>query len=251
VHIKPKTRPISIEMKADLERLEAIVDKHQHIAIEFCGALREIRDRRLYRSTHETFEEYCKDRWGFASSRARQLIAAADTPPAVKAPGGGMVPLSMRARSELAKAPKETHDKVLKQAKRIQAKKNKGVTGEKPVVTTQAVAEAVAEAAAVEQEKQRPPTKAEKAIAQAFQFTDLAGEVIRIKKTALAIAEVELGYELSNHEITDLCDRLASHLRAAAPHAPCPCSGIQEYCPQCHGRGWITKDQESRMEKTA
>ncbi|AUB44680.1 Site-specific DNA-cytosine methylase (plasmid) [Nostoc flagelliforme CCNUN1] len=28
-------------------------------------ALAELRDRRLYRSTHSTFEEYCKDRFGF------------------------------------------------------------------------------------------------------------------------------------------------------------------------------------------
>jgi hypothetical protein len=28
-------------------------------------ALMELRDRRLYRSTHSTFEEYCKERFGF------------------------------------------------------------------------------------------------------------------------------------------------------------------------------------------
>jgi hypothetical protein len=39
-------------------------------------ALRELRDRRLYRSTHKTFEEYCKDRFGFGRSRSYRLIDA-------------------------------------------------------------------------------------------------------------------------------------------------------------------------------
>ncbi|MBW4565949.1 MAG: hypothetical protein KME32_33690 [Mojavia pulchra JT2-VF2] len=40
-------------------------------------ALSELRDRRLYRSTHKTFEEYCKDRFGYNRSRSYQLIDAA------------------------------------------------------------------------------------------------------------------------------------------------------------------------------
>ncbi|WP_242054704.1 hypothetical protein [Nostoc sp. FACHB-190] len=40
-------------------------------------ALMELRDRRLYRSTHTTFEEYCKDRFGYNRSRSYQLIDAA------------------------------------------------------------------------------------------------------------------------------------------------------------------------------
>jgi hypothetical protein len=40
-------------------------------------ALMELRDRRLYRSTHRTFEEYCKDRFGYNRSRSYQIIDAA------------------------------------------------------------------------------------------------------------------------------------------------------------------------------
>ena len=39
-------------------------------------ALKEIRDRRLYRSTHQTFEEYCADRFAFTRRRPYQLIDA-------------------------------------------------------------------------------------------------------------------------------------------------------------------------------
>ena len=41
-------------------------------------ALTELRDRRLYRSTHKTFEEYCRDRFGHSRQQSNYLIAAAD-----------------------------------------------------------------------------------------------------------------------------------------------------------------------------
>lgn len=37
-------------------------------------ALADIRDRKLYRDGFTTFELYCKERWKFTSSRARQLL---------------------------------------------------------------------------------------------------------------------------------------------------------------------------------
>ncbi|MBD2537058.1 hypothetical protein H6G97_50835 [Nostoc flagelliforme FACHB-838] len=40
-------------------------------------ALAELRDRRLYRSTHSTFEDYCKDRFGFESRHPYRLIETA------------------------------------------------------------------------------------------------------------------------------------------------------------------------------
>lgn len=35
-----------------------------------------IRDNRLYRATHNTFEDYCEQRWGLSGRRANQLIGA-------------------------------------------------------------------------------------------------------------------------------------------------------------------------------
>jgi len=47
-------------------------------------ALAGIRDRRLYREQYDTFEDYCRERWEIASSRARQLIGAAEVMENVK-----------------------------------------------------------------------------------------------------------------------------------------------------------------------
>jgi hypothetical protein len=41
-------------------------------------ALAELRDRRLYRSSHRTFEDYCRDRFGHSCQKSNYLIAAAD-----------------------------------------------------------------------------------------------------------------------------------------------------------------------------
>ncbi len=40
-------------------------------------ALIELRDRRLYRSTHKTFDRYCLDRFGYNRSCYYQLVDAA------------------------------------------------------------------------------------------------------------------------------------------------------------------------------
>lgn len=45
--------------------------------VEIGLALATIRDRRLYRAEFRTFEEYCRERWGFSRRRAYQLIACA------------------------------------------------------------------------------------------------------------------------------------------------------------------------------
>ncbi len=55
-------------------RLELKVEKAFY---EAGAALRELRDKRLYRSTHKTFEEYCRSRFGFQRRHSYQLIDAA------------------------------------------------------------------------------------------------------------------------------------------------------------------------------
>lgn len=40
-------------------------------------ALKELRDRRLYRATHRTFEEYCRERFGHTRQKSNYLIAGA------------------------------------------------------------------------------------------------------------------------------------------------------------------------------
>lgn len=71
----------------------------------FCEAgtaLRELRDKRLYRSTHKTFEEYCRDRFGFNRMAAHFKIAAATVFENLYTNGIQTLPTSERQVRELA-----------------------------------------------------------------------------------------------------------------------------------------------------
>lgn len=60
--------------RRDLVTCEAALD-HLRLAFWVAGrALQVIRDARLYRDTHETFEAYCLDRWGLSRPHAYRLI---------------------------------------------------------------------------------------------------------------------------------------------------------------------------------
>ena len=61
----------------ELLALEATIEAGQETFFEVGAALLAIRDRRLYRECHPTFEAYIQDRWGFSRPRAYQLIEAA------------------------------------------------------------------------------------------------------------------------------------------------------------------------------
>jgi len=57
--------------------LESVIDVGLKTFVDVGNALLEIRDSRLYRAQWGTFDEYCRERWGMAKSRAYQLIDAA------------------------------------------------------------------------------------------------------------------------------------------------------------------------------
>ena len=59
-----------------LAELEDIIGRDLPTFVEVGKAIREIRDSRLYRETHDTFEEYCRERWGWSRAHAyRQMDA--------------------------------------------------------------------------------------------------------------------------------------------------------------------------------
>jgi hypothetical protein len=77
---KVEVAPVEVleEITYDEQRDRHYLERKVESAFrEAAVALKELRDRRLYRSTHKTFEEYCRDRFGFSRSRSYQLIDAA------------------------------------------------------------------------------------------------------------------------------------------------------------------------------
>ena len=70
-----------------LGRLEKRIAAGLQTFREVGAALLEIRDSRLYRETHATFEAYCADRWALPRARAYQLIDSAKVVQALGDPG--------------------------------------------------------------------------------------------------------------------------------------------------------------------
>lgn len=60
-----------------LRENETIIERGLNTFVDVGNALAEIRDGKLYRHTHGTFEDYCRNRWGISRPRAYELIGAA------------------------------------------------------------------------------------------------------------------------------------------------------------------------------
>jgi hypothetical protein len=69
---------LSMEESQTLSEQERIILSGERSHVETGRALAKIRDERLYRDHHKTFEAYCRGRWGFSRKRAYQLMGAAE-----------------------------------------------------------------------------------------------------------------------------------------------------------------------------
>jgi phage N-6-adenine-methyltransferase len=83
-----------------LDELEAVVERGLGTFVEVGQALMEIRDKRLYRELHDTFEDYCRSRWKMSQPHAQRHINAAQVIGAI--PMGIEAPANERQARELA-----------------------------------------------------------------------------------------------------------------------------------------------------
>jgi len=95
---------ITLDESRDLTHLENIIERGLDTFVEVGKALAEIRDRRLYRIEHKTFEAYCRDKWNMGRAYAHRLMVAAET---VEMLPMGDKPQSERQTRPLTKLPKE------------------------------------------------------------------------------------------------------------------------------------------------
>jgi hypothetical protein len=59
---------------SQLEKCETTIERGINTFVEVGEALAEIRNAKLYRAFHRTFEAYCDEKWKFSRQRAYQLI---------------------------------------------------------------------------------------------------------------------------------------------------------------------------------
>jgi hypothetical protein len=63
--------------RRERDQCEVIIGKGWDTFLDVGQALATVRDKRLYRDHHRTFEEYCRQKWEFSKSHANRLIEAA------------------------------------------------------------------------------------------------------------------------------------------------------------------------------
>lgn len=63
---------------ARLHDLESTIAHGLKTFVEVGSALARIREERLYRDGHATFEDYCREKWGMGRANAYELMAAAE-----------------------------------------------------------------------------------------------------------------------------------------------------------------------------
>jgi len=99
VHVR--TSSLDRSETVTLKRLEDIIDRGRRSFIEVGEALLAIRDGRLYRTTHSTFDDYCRERWDLGRNYVNKQIRAAQ----VVAELGTTVPIPVSERQvrELAR----------------------------------------------------------------------------------------------------------------------------------------------------
>jgi hypothetical protein len=59
-----------------LAALELVIERGKQTFIQVGAALTEIKDQRLYRDQFNTFEDYCRERWGFGRQTAYDYLKA-------------------------------------------------------------------------------------------------------------------------------------------------------------------------------
>jgi hypothetical protein len=140
---------ISVDESKRLIALEQTIKQGLDTFAEVGEALLEIRDSRLYRIEHSTFEKYCCEKWGMSKRRANQLVSAASVVDKLEEMGT-IVPVSESQARPLTKLRPEDQPKAWQKAVEIAG-------GEQPTAkqVSQAVVE-ISKAAETRDDKEMP-----------------------------------------------------------------------------------------------
>jgi hypothetical protein len=109
------TDQLDVAERARLQELESIVEHGLQTFYEVGKALEEIREQKLYRETHKTFEAYCQEKWGMARQTANRFIGAARVMEILE-PIGSKIPTKESQIRPLAQLPPELQIKIWQEA---------------------------------------------------------------------------------------------------------------------------------------
>lgn len=217
-----------------LNECEAVIQRGREEFVAVGTALGEIRESKLYRVDHATFEDYCEARWKLSRGRAYQLIAASEVVqclPMVDIP-------NERVARELGRVPEQHREAVAKEAAK------KGMTAASVAKARDAVIpppppalDTVTDA----EGHQITDAKAAAAYLERHRFEEIGREIDRVRRMVKDLGELPIGVCLDTQRIMNDLHNAKGDILAARPHVQCPHRNCKETCRSCEGRRWITK----------
>lgn len=117
------SKTLSLEEKSNFANLERVIEIGFQSLLATGSALKEIRDGRLYRESHKTFESYIKARWSIECRQAYRLIDASEVKQELltissRAPKASEITREGQLR-ELSGVPSEALERVVERATEI------------------------------------------------------------------------------------------------------------------------------------
>lgn len=224
-----------------LVKLESVIKKGIGAAVETWIALEEIRDSRLYREKHKSFDQYCQEKWKMQRRYADMLIKSAavvkSLPPEVRT----MV-LNPRQARALDKIPEAKRSEVVVNASKSGAVTAKAITKaaqeiDRPRIT--AGPEPVFDELGIKVPANAMPmwSRRNEVLAMMKDLSEIKTQIASSQK-----ADDLLYIEVCNSTLADL-SRCREGVSYALPYTVCPdCKGQTiDKCGLCKGRGVISK----------
>lgn len=91
----------------ELQQLESVIERGLQGFYEAGKALKTIRDGKLYRQSHDTFEDYCRERWNLGKSHAYELMGASQVVQNLSATADKLPETERQARPLSALSPEQ------------------------------------------------------------------------------------------------------------------------------------------------
>lgn len=206
-----------------------------------------LRDNRLYRSTHDTFEAYCEETFGYT----RRLVDYQIKFSQIKlGPGGDSVDNERQARA-LAAVPEEKREEVVESVKAS----GKPITAAAISEAAKAVAPKTRTNSSQRQKEEKPTFRDKTGYAVPEQWVPLFEREPEVAELRRKISEVRSSLRKSSENgdilwapvsisiVLSELDAVYASLEDAIPYAVCAfCQGVTfKQCRVCKGRGVISR----------
>lgn len=233
------------------KRLEQL-EKDIELGVQSVGkALTEIHDTKAYKPEYDTFELYCKTRWGFSDRYARDLIDAES----VRSKIGTLVPvLDMKTKHlvALSKVPPAKQAQVAASViAEAQAEKRTPTEKDfreaaKPFITPKQEPKqetVAAEYTDVEDEPVKEVIKASSPQASAAPIQAVASRLDGIIKELAKLADEDGGQWLEFQTIEENAKNLKHLIRSGVYWVDCPECKLKG-CKWCNNIGWLSRNRK-------